>query len=104
MRLRVSVLGAGSFGTTVAHLTSGNAPTTLWCRRAETADEVNREHVNRRYLPDYTLSPELRATASLEEAVRDADVLVMGVPSVAMRCAGISIRLPFSPGGFRNGL
>ncbi len=85
MRLRVSVLGAGSFGTTIAHLTSGNAPTTLWCRRPETADEVNRANLNSRYLPDYPLAPELRATASLEEAVRDADVLVMGVPSVAMR-------------------
>jgi glycerol-3-phosphate dehydrogenase (NAD(P)+) len=85
MRLRVSVLGAGSFGTTIAHLASGNAPTTLWCRRPETADEVNRQHVNTRYLPDYELSSDLRATDSLEEAVRDADVVVMGVPSIAMR-------------------
>jgi len=85
MRLRVSVLGAGSFGTTIAHLTSQNAPTMLWCRRPETADEVNREHTNARYLPDYRLAPELRATASLDEAVRDADVVVMGVPSHGMR-------------------
>ena len=85
MRLRVSVLGAGSFGTTIAHLASQNTPTTLWCRREETADEVNREHTNTRYLPDYELAPELRATASLEEAVRDADVIVMGVPSHGMR-------------------
>ena len=85
MKLRVSVLGAGSFGTTVAHLAARNAPTTLWCRRAETAEEVNAEHTNSRYLPDYVLSPDLRATGSLEEAVRDTDVLVMGVPSHGMR-------------------
>jgi glycerol-3-phosphate dehydrogenase (NAD(P)+) len=85
MELRVSVLGAGSFGTTIAHLAAHNAPTTLWCRRAETADEVNNQHTNARYLPDHTLSPDLRATASLEEAVRDADVLVLGVPSLGMR-------------------
>jgi glycerol-3-phosphate dehydrogenase (NAD(P)+) len=85
LELRVSVLGAGSFGTTIAHLATHNAPTVLWCRRPETADEVNAEHTNSRYLPDYSLSPKLRATASLEEAVRDADVLVLGVPSHGMR-------------------
>ncbi len=85
MRLRVAVLGAGSFGTTVAHLATRNAPTVLWCRRADTADQINREHRNGQYLPEYDLDPSLRATSSLEEAVRDADVLVMGVPSHGMR-------------------
>ena len=85
MPLRVSVLGAGSFGTTVAHLITLNAPTLLWCRRPETADEVNANHTNERYLRGYPLAPALRATASLEEAVREADVLVMGVPSHGMR-------------------
>ena len=85
MELRVSVLGAGSFGKTMAHQLVHNSPTRLWCRRAETADEINREHRNERYLPGYPIHDELRATASLEEAVREADVLVMGVPSVGMR-------------------
>jgi glycerol-3-phosphate dehydrogenase (NAD(P)+) len=85
MRLRVSVLGAGSFGTTIAHLATHNAPTLLWCRRAETADQINREHMNDRYLSGFELAPDLRATASLEEAVREADVVVMGVPSHGMR-------------------
>lgn len=85
MKLRVSVLGAGSFGTTIAHLVSRNAPTVLWARSETTADEVNREHRNSRYLPDYAIAPEVRATTSIEEAVREADVVVMGVPSVGMR-------------------
>jgi glycerol-3-phosphate dehydrogenase (NAD(P)+) len=85
MQLRVSVLGAGSFGTTVAHLAARNAPTVLWCRRTETADEVNREHTNDRYLKGYRIDESVRATNSLEEAVREADVLVMGVPSHGMR-------------------
>ena len=85
MQLRVSVLGAGSFGTTMAHLLTQSAPTLLWCRHSEIADEVNRDHRNQRYLPGYDIAPELRATASLEEAVREADVLVMGVPSHGMR-------------------
>ena len=85
MRLRVAVLGAGSFGTTIAHLATFKAPTTLWCRRAETAEEVKSRHTNERYLPGHRLSSQLRATDSLDEAVRNADVVVMGVPSHGMR-------------------
>lgn len=85
MTLRLAVVGAGSFGTTIAHLASGNAPTVLWCRRAQTADEVNSQHTNERYLAGYRISETVRATASLEEAVSQADVVVMGVPSHGMR-------------------
>ena len=85
MQLRVSVLGAGSFGTTIAHVASHNAPTMLWCRRPETADEINTEHTNDAYLPGHQIEPALRATGSLEEAVRQADVVVMGVPSLGLR-------------------
>jgi len=87
MQLRVTVLGAGSFGTTMAHLFTQNTPTLLWCRRPEISDEINREHRNEAYLPGFTIAPELRATASFEEAVREADVLVMGIPSHGMRAA-----------------
>jgi glycerol-3-phosphate dehydrogenase (NAD(P)+) len=85
MAIRVTVVGAGSWGTTVATLASSNAPTILWSRRPELADQINKEHRNGDYLPDNPLPDELRSTSSLEEAVCDADVLVMGVPSHGMR-------------------
>jgi glycerol-3-phosphate dehydrogenase (NAD(P)+) len=79
--VHVAVLGAGSWGTTVASLTAANVSTTLWARRAELAAEIDERHVNSRYLPGLQLHPALRATSSLEEAVGDADVLVMAVPA-----------------------
>jgi len=85
MTLRVTVLGAGSWGTTVASLACRNAPTLLWARSPETAEELNRAHTNERYLPGVDLPRTLRATASLEEAVRDADVVAVGVPSQVQR-------------------
>jgi glycerol-3-phosphate dehydrogenase (NAD(P)+) len=85
MRLRVGMLGAGSWGTTVASLACRNAPTTIWARRPEVADELNREHTNERFLPGARVPAALRATTSVEEAVRDADVVVMGVPSHGFR-------------------
>jgi glycerol-3-phosphate dehydrogenase (NAD(P)+) len=85
MTLRVGVIGAGSFGTTIAHLASRNTSTLLWSRRPETADEVNTKHTNERYLPGYRIREAVRATGSLEEAVGEADLVVMGVPSHGMR-------------------
>ncbi len=82
---RVAVIGAGSWGTTVASLTAANAPTVLWARNPEIADEIRSSHTNAKYLSDAGLNPELEATHSLEEAVAGADVLVMGVPSHGFR-------------------
>jgi glycerol-3-phosphate dehydrogenase (NAD(P)+) len=82
---RVAVIGAGSWGTTVASLTAGNAPTTLWARDPQLAEEVATRHTNERYLPDAELNPELDATDSLERAASSADVLVMAVPSHGFR-------------------
>lgn len=87
MRIRVAVIGGGSWGTTVAHLAAHHAPTVLWARRGELAEEVNTRHTNERYLPGYRLHEELRATPELAEAVESADVIVMGVPSQGFRSA-----------------
>jgi glycerol-3-phosphate dehydrogenase (NAD(P)+) len=64
---------------------SRNTPTVLWARDAATVGEVNERHTNQRYLPDARLSARLSATADLAEAVRDADVIVMGVPTHGFR-------------------
>jgi glycerol-3-phosphate dehydrogenase (NAD(P)+) len=48
MTLRVCVLGAGSWGTTVASLAARNAPTRLWARNFETAREINEARSNAR--------------------------------------------------------
>jgi glycerol-3-phosphate dehydrogenase (NAD(P)+) len=85
MDLKVAVIGAGSWGTTVAHLTAENTPTTLWARRKEVADEINVDHVNETYLSGYSLCATLHASDALHEVVASADVIVMGVPSHCFR-------------------
>jgi glycerol-3-phosphate dehydrogenase (NAD(P)+) len=81
MQLRVAVMGGGSWGTTIASMVSRNTPTVLWARDPATVAEINEKHTNHRYLGDARLSPRLSATADLAEAVRNADVIVMGIPS-----------------------
>lgn len=85
MQIRVAVIGAGSWGTTVAALAARNTETTLWARRDELATGIDRTHVNEEYLPGFVLPTSLRATADLKAAVSQADVVVMGVPSQGFR-------------------
>ncbi len=83
--IRVTVLGGGSWGTTVAHLCAHNAPTTLWARDQATVDSINERHQNERYLEGLDLHPELRATSDFERAVVESDLIIMGVPTSAFR-------------------
>ncbi|HLM96129.1 MAG TPA: NAD(P)H-dependent glycerol-3-phosphate dehydrogenase [Acidimicrobiales bacterium] len=83
--MRVAVLGAGSWGSTMASLVAPRHPTILWARSSGVARSVQVEHTNPVYLPGFSLAPELSATTDLEEAVSSADLLVVGVPSSGFR-------------------
>jgi glycerol-3-phosphate dehydrogenase (NAD(P)+) len=90
--LRVGLLGGGSWGTTVASVVANNAPTLIWARNADTVAEINQRSSNERYLPGAKLSKKLKATDALPEAVESADVVVLGVPSQAMRQTAAEVR------------
>jgi glycerol-3-phosphate dehydrogenase (NAD(P)+) len=84
--MRITVLGAGSWGTTVASvLTRRDHESMIWARNAATADEINEQHTNNRYLEGFTLPDRLRASGDLEQAGRHAQLLVVGVPCHAFR-------------------
>ena len=85
MSLNVGLLGGGSWGTTVASLTARNANTTLWARNEETVTEINEHRTNSKYLPGALLNRNLKASHSIEETVKNADLLVMGIPSQNFR-------------------
>ena len=82
---RVAVIGAGSWGTTAAWLAAANASVHLWARDHRVAEEINASGFNSRYLPGCKLPPGLRATSDLAEAVSDADLIAVAVPSHGFR-------------------
>jgi glycerol-3-phosphate dehydrogenase (NAD(P)+) len=81
----VVVVGAGSWGTTIAAITSAHVPTVLWGRNPAVVDEIESVHENRAYLPGIALPGALRATTDLHAACASADVVVMAVPSHGFR-------------------
>ena len=90
--MRIGVLGAGSWGTTVASLLAGRHETILWARDPELASQIHEGGVNPRYLPGFTLPSGLHATADLEKATHDVDLLVVGVPTRGFRAILVDAR------------
>jgi glycerol-3-phosphate dehydrogenase (NAD(P)+) len=84
--MRIGILGAGSWGTALAFLLGKKGEDVLiWARRKEIADWINDRNENRFYLPGIVLPPNIRATIEIEEVVEGKDVIVLAVPSFAMR-------------------
>lgn len=84
--VRIAVMGAGSWGTTLAKVfaDAGN-PVKLWSRRAEQAQRIQISRENHDYLPGLFLPNNIDATSDAEAALADADVVVLGVPSQTLR-------------------
>lgn len=84
--MRAAVLGAGSWGTTLADLLARKgADVRLWAYEADVVDTINCTHVNTMFLPGAALAPSLRAFADPLEAVQGADLIVSVAPSHAVR-------------------
>lgn len=94
-----AVLGSGAWGTTFAQvLADAGCSVRLWGRNAETAEQINREHVNGRYLPGVVLPETITATTDAAEALAGAEVVVIAIPSQSARATLEPLRGLLSPG------
>ncbi|MFQ5746452.1 MAG: NAD(P)H-dependent glycerol-3-phosphate dehydrogenase [Gemmatimonadota bacterium] len=86
MKERIAVLGSGSWGSALADLLVRNGhDVSMWCFEVEVAEAITARHRNEKYLPGISLADDLRATTSMEEALRDASVLLSVSPSHVVR-------------------
>jgi glycerol-3-phosphate dehydrogenase (NAD(P)+) len=82
---RIGVLGAGSWGTTVANLLAGKGfEVAVWAREPELAGCLSRGS-NPRYLPGLALHPNLRGASALSEALDGSDLVVFAIPAQSLR-------------------
>lgn len=83
---KVTVMGAGSWGTTIAKVFADNHnDVQLWARRPELAQQIQVARENPSYLPGLLLPPGIHATSDAAAALKDAEIVVLGVPSQTLR-------------------
>lgn len=79
-------MGSGSWGTAIADLLCGKGhDVVLWARRSQVSGSIARDHKNPFYLSDRSIHPAVKATSDFEAALAGADLIVLAVPSHAMR-------------------
>ena len=89
----IGVIGAGSWGTALALLLDKNGhAVTEWSHRPEEAEELSRTREHKSKLPGVKLPETMTFTGDLEEAVKGKEVLIMAVPSTAVRSTAAKIR------------
>lgn len=84
--MKISVLGAGGWGTTLAILLHNNGhEVTLWEYKSNYAKLLNKNRTNETYLPGIQIPLELEITHLLNEAVNKKHLIVLAVPSQFLR-------------------
>lgn len=93
--MKIGVIGAGSWGTTIANLLALKGyDVTLWVYEVDLCERIKTNGVNDVYLPEIALSKNLKPTTSMEEAVSGMDLVVSAVPAQVVRKV-ISQAVPF---------
>lgn len=84
--MKVSVLGAGGWGTTLAILLHYNGhDVILWEYKKSYAKELIKKHVNSRYLPGVSIPKEMKISYDLGESTGDKNLIILAVPSQFLR-------------------
>lgn len=83
---KVTVIGAGAWGTTLAQvLCDAGNDVLLWARNEEVVAEINLKHSNHKYLDNIELPQNLKATSNIADAFKFSDIYVLAIPTQQLR-------------------
>lgn len=108
--MKLTVLGAGAWGTALALSQAGRHDVTLWARSAAQVEEMDAVRANPRYLPGFSFPPSLRLDSDLKAALCEADLVLSVVPTAGLRsllrdyaATGCRTPLVWANKGFESG-
>ncbi len=84
--MKIAVLGAGNMGTTLANLLTKNKHEVVtWTIEKEVFESINKDNENKKYLSGIKLEKALIVTLNIEEAISEAEIILLAVPSHIVR-------------------
>ena len=82
----IAILGGGSFGTALSDIVAHNGYTiNLWMRNKNQVNDINKDHINHRYLPQFKIHPSVKASTDIRQTVLTADLILIAIPSKSFR-------------------
>jgi glycerol-3-phosphate dehydrogenase (NAD(P)+) len=85
--MRLSILGAGAWGSALAIVLSARHSVSLWARDDEQARALAESRCNRRYLPEVSIPQAIAVTSDLHVALHQSDLVLVATPTKALRVA-----------------
>jgi len=83
---KVTVIGAGAWGTTLAQvLCDAGNDVLLWARNEEVVAEINLKHTNQKYLENIELPLNLNATSNITDAFNFSEIYILAIPTQQLR-------------------
>lgn len=84
--MNICTIGSGSWGIALSMLLTDNGHNVkIWSRNPEEVSEINDKHTAIRYLPEIVIPNEIKATNDIKEAIDDSEIIILAVPSTAIR-------------------
>ena len=84
--MNIGIIGSGSFGIALACLLYDNGHNIkIWSRNVDEVNQINEKHVMEKYLPGLKIPYDIKAYEDMEETINDTELIVLAVPSVAIR-------------------
>lgn len=93
--MKIGVIGAGSFGTALAFLLADKGhEVSIWAREPEVVKGINENKINPSYMKDLTLPDHIVAYYTIEECIKNAEMILFSTPTHALReVAGVTKNL-----------
>ncbi|PNZ04391.1 NAD(P)H-dependent glycerol-3-phosphate dehydrogenase [Staphylococcus equorum subsp. linens] len=89
---KVTVFGTGSFGTALANVLAENGHQVLmWGKNEQTINEINKQHINSKYLKTAKINDSIKATLDIKAAINFSEVFLMALPTKAIRTVASEI-------------
>ena len=83
---RVTVIGAGAWGTTLSQvLADAGNEVLLWARNQAVVDEINSSHTNEKYLAGIKLPSTIKSTSDIQSALSFSELYVLAIPTQQLR-------------------
>lgn len=78
---KISVIGAGTWGTTIANLLATKGfKIKIWAKEKDVVESINKNNINKIYLPNIRLSKNIEAFDDINTAISNSDILINAVP------------------------